>query len=179
MSIDEKAAHKGHGYATILSDESSGVVLDVIAGRSDESVEELYQTALSTQQRADVKTVCDDMWQPYTKGIASTDEQHFKLEAINSGQLRSFAGVPPYKEKFPRYFGQRRLNRKLIIAFYMWKRNAKGAKIKVVDEVVEMFERHEKGILNAIRTGANNARAERLNSAIQAPKNNWKRVQKH
>ena len=30
-----------------------------------------------------------------------------------------------------------------------------------------MFDRHEKGIINAICTGANNARAERLNGSIQ------------
>jgi transposase len=30
-----------------------------------------------------------------------------------------------------------------------------------------MFERHEHGIINAMKTGANNARAERLNGAIQ------------
>jgi transposase len=30
-----------------------------------------------------------------------------------------------------------------------------------------MFERHRTGIVNAIKTGANNARAERLNGAIQ------------
>ena len=49
----------------------------------------------------------------------------------------------------------------------MWKQNAKRANIKEIDEVVELFERHEKGIINAIKTGANNARAERLNGAIQ------------
>jgi len=33
--------------------------------------------------------------------------------------------------------------------------------------VVEMFDRHQKGIINAIQTGANNARAERINGSIQ------------
>ena len=51
--------------------------------------------------------------------------------------------------------------------FYMWKRDAKHANIKEINEVVEMFERHETGIINAMKTGANNARAERLNGAIQ------------
>jgi transposase len=49
----------------------------------------------------------------------------------------------------------------------MWKRDAKNANIKEITEVTEMFERHEKGIVNAIKTGANNARAERLNGSIQ------------
>jgi transposase len=33
-----------------------------------------------------------------------------------------------------------------------------------------MLERHEKRIINAMKTGANNARAERLNGAIQESK---------
>jgi hypothetical protein len=33
--------------------------------------------------------------------------------------------------------------------------------------VVKTFDRHRCGIINAIETGANNARAERLNGAIQ------------
>ncbi|MFR9617222.1 MAG: transposase, partial [Rikenellaceae bacterium] len=39
--------------------------------------------------------------------------------------------------------------------------------IPEIDEVVDMFERHQNGIINAIQTGANNARAERLNGSIQ------------
>lgn len=45
--------------------------------------------------------------------------------------------------------------------------DARNAKIKEIDEVVEMFDRHQKGIINAIQTGANNARAERINGSIQ------------
>jgi transposase len=41
------------------------------------------------------------------------------------------------------------------------------AHIKEITEVVEMFERHRKGIINAIETGANNGKAERLNGSIQ------------
>jgi hypothetical protein len=46
LSIDEKAVHKGHDYISILSDEQSGTVLDVVEGRSEDSVDELCQTAL-------------------------------------------------------------------------------------------------------------------------------------
>jgi transposase len=49
----------------------------------------------------------------------------------------------------------------------MWRQNALNAKIKEIDQVIETFDRHEKGIINAITTGANNARAERLNGSIQ------------
>ena len=49
----------------------------------------------------------------------------------------------------------------------MWKRDALKANIKDINEVIEMFNRHENGIINALITGVNNARAERLNGSIQ------------
>jgi len=39
-----------------------------------------------------------------------------------------------------------------------------------------MFDRHQNGIINAIQSGVNNARAERVNGSIQELKNNWKRI---
>jgi transposase len=71
LSIDEKAVHKGHNYISILSDEQGGTVLDVVEGRSDDSVDELCQTALTEDQRDAVVAVCTDMWKPYIKGVAT------------------------------------------------------------------------------------------------------------
>lgn len=215
LSIDEKAILKGHKYITVLSDEQSGIVLDVIEGRTEESVEELCQTALNEHQRADVKTVCSDMWKPYIKGIKEwfpnalnchdpfhcvgylnkavdkvrkrevkkhedlrktkwiflkdqasfTDEQYFKFQSIQNANYEvSRAWL--IKENF-RDILKRNTPENALTLFSMWKKHAKDSKIKEIDEVVEMFERHEKGIINAIKTGANNARAERLNGAIQ------------
>lgn len=48
-----------------------------------------------------------------------------------------------------------------------WVRDALEGNIKEITEVVEMFERHREGFINAIETGANNAKAERLNGSIQ------------
>ncbi|HOT65115.1 MAG TPA: transposase [Dysgonamonadaceae bacterium] len=45
--------------------------------------------------------------------------------------------------------------------------DAQKANIKEMNEVVEMFDRHQNGIVNAIETGATNERAERLNGSIQ------------
>jgi len=39
LSIDEKAVHKGHDYIGILSDEQSGMVLEVVEGRTEDSVD--------------------------------------------------------------------------------------------------------------------------------------------
>ena len=57
-----------------------------------------------------------------------------------------------------------------------WRNDAMASKIPEITAVVEMFDRHIKGIINAIETGANNARAERLNGAITRVKDNWKRI---
>ena len=53
------------------------------------------------------------------------------------------------------------------VKYNRWRTDAKNSNIKEITEVVKMFDRHQKGIINAIQTGANNARAERLNGAIQ------------
>lgn len=215
LSIDEKSVLKGHKYITVLSDEQSGIVIDVIEGRSDESVEELCQTALSDEQRTAVKTVCTDMWQPYIKGVKDwfpdalhchdpfhcvgylqkavdkcrkrevkqheelrktkwiflkdkanfTNEQYFKFESISRANYE-VSRAWQIKENF-RDILHRNTPDNALSLFYFWKNNAKNVHIKEIDEVVDMFERHQKGIINAIKTGANNARAERLNGSIQ------------
>jgi transposase len=216
LSIDEKSVHRGQDYVTILSEEGTGIVIDVIEGRSDDSVEELCQTALTEEQRKDVKTVCSDMWQPYIKGIKEwfpcakhchdpyhlvtylnkavdkvrkrevkyhetlrktqwlflkdranlTDEQYFKFESISKCNYE-VSRAWRIKENFRDVLSRNTSPEGAMTLFHIWKRDAKCAKIKEIDEVVEMFERHQKGIINAIITGANNARAERLNGAIQ------------
>lgn len=57
LSIDEKAVQRGHEYISVLSDESTGVVIDVIEGRTKESVDKLCQK-LTVAQRKEVKTIC-------------------------------------------------------------------------------------------------------------------------
>lgn len=54
-----------------------------------------------------------------------------------------------------------------ISMYAYWRMDALNATIKEITEVVEMFDRHQAGIINAIETGANNARAERINGSIQ------------
>ena len=46
-------------------------------------------------------------------------------------------------------------------------KDALSVAIKEITDVVATFDRHKTGIINAIEIGANNARAERLNGAIQ------------
>jgi len=215
LSIDEKAIHQGHDYISILSDEQTGVVIDVIEGRSDDSVDELCQTALTEKQRAVVKTVCTDMWQPYINGVKTyfpsalhchdhfhiikylnkavdkcrrrevkqhdalkqtkylflkdkmnlTDEQHIKFEAIRKTNYE-VSRAWQVKENFRDILFMQTPERAATI-YGMWRQNALKVNIKEINEVIQTFDRHRKGIINAITTGANNARAERLNGSIQ------------
>jgi transposase len=216
LSIDEKSVHRGHDYISILSDEQTGIVIDVIEGRDTEAVDELCQTALSKEQRSAVKTVCSDMWQAYINGIKSwfqnalhchdpyhsvtylnkavdrvrrrevrknedlrktkwlflkdkanfTDEQYFKFKSIDESNYE-VSRAWRVKENFRDILIRNPSITGALSLFCIWKRDAKNANIKEITEVAEMFERHEKGILNAMKTGAGNARAERLNGSIQ------------
>ena len=215
LSIDEKAVLKGHQYISILSDEQTGIVIDVVEGRSDDSVDELCQTALTEEQRNTVKTVCTDMWKPYIKGVNTyfpnalhchdnfhiirylnkavdkcrrrevkqhqalkqtkylflkdkmnfTDQQHFKFESIKNANYQ-VSRAWQIKENFRDILFMQPAAEAMTL-YRMWRRDALQFNIKEINEVIEMFDRHEDGIINAMITGANNARAERLNGAIQ------------
>lgn len=65
ISIDEKAVKRGHEYISILSDEQTGVVIGVTAGRRKTSVDKLCKDWMTRKQRSEVKTICTDMWDAY------------------------------------------------------------------------------------------------------------------
>jgi transposase len=214
LSIDEKATKKGHHYLSILSDERTGVVIEVVSGRTKKSVDDLC-VKLSQKQRKSVKTVCTDMWDAYIYGANKyfkeaklchdnfhlvgylnkavdkvrkrevktndalkkskylflkdkmnfTNKQYIAFEAISNANYE-VSRAWRVKENFRDIaFRQNRLDALAIYSF--WRLDAQRANIKEMNEVVEMFDRHQNGIVNAIETGASNARAERLNSSIQ------------
>lgn len=66
LSIDEKAMKKGHTYISILSDQRTGEVIEVIEGRTKESTATLCKI-LPEEQRSNIQTVCTDMWDPFIK----------------------------------------------------------------------------------------------------------------
>jgi transposase len=74
LSIDEKALSRGHKYFSILSYESTGVVIDVVGGRTKESVDKLCNKP-SKDQRDNVKTICTDMWDPFIYGAKTHFEK--------------------------------------------------------------------------------------------------------
>lgn len=214
LSIDEKSIKKGHHYLSILSDERTGVVIDVVSGRTKRSVDDLC-TKLSGKQRKAVKTICTDMWDAYIYGANKyfegaklchdnfhlvgylnkavdkvrkrevkihdelkkskylflkdkmnfTDKQSIAFDAISKANYE-VSRAWKVKENFRDIaFRQNRLDALALYSF--WRMDAQRANIKEVNEVVEMFDRHQNGIVNAIETGSTNARAERLNSSIQ------------
>ena len=94
-----------------------------------------------------------------------TDKQHFKLESIRKANyevLRTWQ----VKENF-RDISFRQSPERAFTLYRMWRQNAVNINIKGINQVIETFARHQKGIINAITTGANNARAEMLNGSIQ------------
>ena len=97
-----------------------------------------------------------------------TEKQRIAFDAIKDCNYET-SKAWRVKENF-RDIQFRQTIEEAFIIYYRWKGDAKHAQIKEINEVVDMFARHEIGIINAIHTGANNARAERLNGAIQEVK---------
>lgn len=67
LTLDEKSLHQGHAYVSVVSDGTHGAVLEVIAERTTQAAEVLLKTALSPAQRAQVKVVTLDMWEPFAQ----------------------------------------------------------------------------------------------------------------
>ncbi len=65
LSIDEKSLHKRHDYVSILTDNDTGIVLDVVGGRKKENVNQLIDKSLTPLQQQWVQTISMDMWEPY------------------------------------------------------------------------------------------------------------------
>ena len=94
-----------------------------------------------------------------------TEKQRIKFESIK-GANYEVSKAWRIKENF-RDIQFKQTGEEAFKIFMRWRQDAFNAKIPEITAVAEMFDRHMKGIINAIETGANNARAERLNGAIQ------------
>jgi transposase len=69
IGVDEKAFRKGHRYHTVVCDLARSTVEFVAAGRRIESLA-AYYAQLTDEQRAALKAVAMDMWQPYVSAIS-------------------------------------------------------------------------------------------------------------
>ena len=70
LGVGEKSFRKRHRYLTVVNDLDRSRVLWVAEGRSRQSLDGFWKT-LSAEQRAGVKAVAMDMWDPY---VTSTRE---------------------------------------------------------------------------------------------------------
>jgi len=66
ISVDETSYRKGHDYVTVVTDQEQSAVLHVAENRETESLAEFYDL-LSEDQKADIESVCMDMWPAYIR----------------------------------------------------------------------------------------------------------------
>jgi transposase len=185
-----------------------------VEGRTKAAAQQLC-TTLNEVQRAEVNTVCTDMWEPFIEAA----QEHFinalhchdnfhlvsylnkAVDKVRRREVKEFDALKRTKylwlKDTANFTELQRLRFEVVnncnyevsrawrikenfrdivfrqpyaIAeglYEQWVRDARQAGIKEIIEVVDMFERHREGIINAITTGCNNARAERVNGAIQ------------
>jgi transposase len=70
LGVDEKAAQKGHRYLTIVSDLERGTVEYLANERRQDSLDG-YFAPLAAEERASIKAVAMDMWEPYVNSVRS------------------------------------------------------------------------------------------------------------
>jgi len=80
--MDEKSFGRGQSYVSVLTDLEQGRVLDVIEGRDQASAEQLWQR-LPEAQRAQIRGVALDMWDPFMAAaraqVPQADQVHDKF----------------------------------------------------------------------------------------------------
>lgn len=93
-----------------------------------------------------------------------TEKQRIKFEAI-SGANYEVSKAWQVRENFKDLFSANQASG--FSLYCRWADNSLRRNIKEVTKVVEMFNNHIKGVVNALVTNYNNAMAERLNGKIQ------------
>jgi transposase len=68
IGVDEKAAAKGHNYLTLVCDLEQGWVEYIADDRKQASLDGYFEP-LSDEERAEIKAVAMDMWEPYVNSI--------------------------------------------------------------------------------------------------------------
>jgi len=70
IGVDEKSIKKGHKYETIVCDQETGYVEDVLENRKKESLASYYKR-FNPDELATVKSVSMDMWEPFISATKS------------------------------------------------------------------------------------------------------------
>ena len=72
ISLDEKSYGKGHQYITVLTESSTGIVLDVEKSRTQEAAEHLLKRTLNPDRLTCISAVCCDMWEAFINALKKT-----------------------------------------------------------------------------------------------------------
>lgn len=69
LAVDEIALHEGqNGYMTVLLDQTTGRVVWMGEGRSEQSLDGFFE-GMSSAQKGAIEAVAMDMWEPFIKAI--------------------------------------------------------------------------------------------------------------
>ena len=93
-----------------------------------------------------------------------TEKQRIHFEAIADANYE-VSKAWQVRENFRDLFSSGKLFARLL--FNRWTMDATQRKIREIDKVVEMFNNHISGVINALLNNVTNAMAERLNGKIQ------------
>lgn len=93
-----------------------------------------------------------------------TERQRIHFEAIADANYE-VSKAWQVRENFKALFSKGKLL--ATLSFLQWAKDATKRKIKEVDRVVQMFNNHLSGVVNALLINLTNAMAERLNGKIQ------------
>jgi len=95
-----------------------------------------------------------------------TEKQHEKFQLIKAANFQ-VSKAWHIRENFKDLFGCSNNELEAKSIFTNWVQDSYKQCIKEVNNVIEMFGRHARGVINALITNINNAMAERLNGKIQ------------
>ena len=125
--------------------------------------------AIDKVRRREVKTnteLKNSRWALLKNTCNLTEKQRIKFEAIRNANY-NVSRAWEVRENFKDLFGNENKTQSAFYLFYKWAANSKNKQIKEINEVVETFLKHIKGVVNALISSFNNAMAERLNGKIQ------------
>ena len=95
-----------------------------------------------------------------------TDKQHMEFDAILKANYET-SRAWRIKEDFRNIIKGRHDRAEAFTLYMIWRRRALASDIPEINKVVEMFDRHERGVLNALYMERSNGKAERMNGSIQ------------
>ncbi len=137
----------------------------------NKAVDQIRRTEVKTQEELKKSRY---IW---LKDVSNfTENQKIQFEAINNVNFAT-ARAWQIKENFRDIvFGQE--SEVAIRLFDNWSEHAGKSELEPIIKILEMFQRHRQGIINAIELNKSNGMAERLNGKIQESKTSAKGYRK-